>query len=166
MECSNCGSLSAQVHTRNIDGEKKQVCLCEKCYQKLYPKSDASELFAHLFGSGNVKTKKSKVCPSCGMTLVAFQKTGLLGCAGCYSAFRNEIYNSVRYCQWDYMHRGKEPNAVTEEKYDLVRELVREQESVKSQIDRAFQEGDYKLASQLKRRLQSIHDQLLQAGEV
>lgn len=166
MECSNCGSLSARLHTRMIGVEERQVCLCDRCYQKLYPKSDASELFAHLFGNGGAKTKKSKVCSSCGMSLETFRKTGLLGCAGCYSAFRSEIYNSVRYCQWDSVHRGKEPNVVPEEKYDMVRDLVREQESIKSEIDRAFQAGDYKLASALQSRLQAIHDRLVQAGEV
>ena len=161
MECSNCGSLSAQVHTRIVGGIERKVCLCNDCYEKLYSKSDASEMFAHLFGSGSEKTKKKKVCPSCGMRLDEFQKTGLLGCAGCYSAFRSEIYNSVRYCQWDAIHRGKEPNGATEEKYDL----VREQEYIKAQIDLALQAGDYKLVSQLKRRLQAVHEKLVMAEE-
>ncbi|MDE6410973.1 MAG: hypothetical protein K2L02_00355 [Clostridia bacterium] len=166
MECSNCGSPSAQIHTRVVGGDEIQVCLCSECYEKLYAKSDASELFAHLFGSGGEKTKKKKVCPSCGMKLEEFRRSGLLGCTGCYTAFRSEIDHSVRYCQWDAIHRGKEPNGATEEKYELVRELVREQESVKAQIDLAFQAEDYKLVSELKRRLQTIREKLTVAGEV
>ena len=161
MECSNCGSLSAQLHTRMIDGTQKKVCLCQACFEKIYSKSDASELFAHLFGSGSAKTKKSKLCPSCGMTIEEFRKSGLVGCSGCYSAFRKEIMNSVRYCQWDSLHRGKVPAGASEEKYDL----VREQEFVKSQMDAALMAGNYKLADQLHRRLQVIHAQLVPAEE-
>lgn len=160
MDCSNCGGPSAQLYTRVIDGTEKQVCLCGACYKKLYSKSDASEMFAHLFGGGK-KPKEKKVCPSCGSTLDGFRKTGLLGCADCYTAFRSEIYNSVRYCQWDAIHRGKEPNGATEEKYDL----VREQEYIKAQINLALQEGDYRLVSELKRRLQDVHEKLVMAEE-
>ena len=161
MECTNCGSLLAQLHTRMSGGTEKTVCLCQACFEKLYPKSDASELFAHLYSKGGAKTKKSKVCPSCGMTMDAFQKSGLLGCSGCYETFRKEIMNSVRYCQWDSLHRGKVPSGASEEKYDL----VREQEFVKSQMDAALVAGNYKLADQLNRRLQSIHAKLVRGGE-
>lgn len=166
MECSNCGSPSAQLHTRVVDGSEVQVCLCNVCYEKLYSKSDVSERFARLFGDSGKKAKVKKVCPSCGITLEEFRNTGLLGCAGCYTAFRNEIENSLRYCQWSCVHSGKKTNGATEEKYELVRELVREQELIKSQMDRAFQEEDYKLVSELKRRLQAIKERLALAGEV
>lgn len=161
MECSNCGSPSAQIRIRvSEDGEKK-VCLCDKCFEKLYPKSDALELFSHLFGSGVAQTKKRKACPSCGMTLESFRKTGLLGCTGCYTAFRSEINQSLRYCQWDSLHRGKKPSDFSEEIYDL----VREQEYIRSQIDKAFTAGDYRRAEELTRRLQEIHAKLSEAGE-
>ena len=40
-----------------------------------------------------------KTCPRCGMKLGEFRKTGLLGCAGCYCAFREEILPTVRRVQ-------------------------------------------------------------------
>ena len=95
------------------------------------------------------------------MTLESFRKTGLLGCKDCYTAFRAEINNSIRYCQWDSLHRGKKTGVVSEEIYDL----VREQEYTRAQIDKAFSAGEYKLAEELTRRLQEIHEKLSQAGE-
>ena len=162
MECSNCGSLSAQLHTRISDGTPKTVCLCQACYEKLYSRSDAADLFAHLFGSREGKTKKKKVCPSCGMTLESFQKSGLLGCAGCYAAFRDEIISSVRYCQRSDRHCGKTPNGTSELKYDL----VREQEAYRSQLSAALREGDAGLARELTRRLEEVQDQILYAEAV
>ena len=161
MECSNCGSPSAELHTRVIGGTERTVCLCQACFEKLYSKSDASELFAHMFSKGIAKSKQSKVCPSCGMTLDAFRRSGLLGCSGCYTAFRKEILESVRYCQRDSVHHGKIPSGASEEKYDL----VREQEFVKSQMDAALVQGNYKLADQFSRRLTAIHAQLVHKEE-
>ena len=145
MECSNCGSPSAKLHKRLVDGAEIQMCLCSACYEKLYSKSDVSERFARLFGDSGKKAKIKKVCH--------------------YTAFRNEIENSLRYCQWSSVHSGKKMNGATEEKYELVRELVREQEYIKAQMDRAFQEDDYKLVAELKRRLQAIRKKLALAGE-
>ena len=90
MECSNCGSPSAKLHKRLVDGAEIQMCLCSACYEKLYSKSDVSERFARLFGDSGKKAKIKKVCHSCGITLEEFRNTGLLGCTGCYTAFRNE----------------------------------------------------------------------------
>ena len=162
MECSICGSLSAQLHTRTVDGTENQVCLCDACYKKLYSKSDGSELFAHLFGSRGAQTKKRKVCSSCGMTLDAFQKSGLLGCAECYTAFRDEINKSIRYCQRSNLHCGKKPIGTSELKY----ELVREQESFRSQLSVARREGDSVLAEELSRRLEELQGMIARAEAV
>lgn len=156
MDCSNCGSPSALVYKIKKDGAEKEVCLCADCYERLYPKKDTSELFAHVFGKSNSQPKKASNCPSCGMTLESFQRSGLLGCAGCYSAFRREIMNAVRYCQWGGLHLGKTPSGDSAEKYDLVREY----EAVKSQMDAALLSGNYRLAEEVKRRLQAVYEKL------
>lgn len=159
MECSNCGSLSAQLHTLSSGGTQKTVCLCKACYEKLYARMDASELFAHLFGSRNAPPKKKKVCPSCGMALDSFLKNGLLGCAGCYSAFRDEVLGSVRYCQRSGSHCGKKPGGTSGLKYDL----VREQEAFRAQLFAARREGDAQLEWELSRRLEEVQAQILRA---
>ena len=168
MECSNCGSSFAQAYKRVVNGVEKEVYLCEKCYQKIYTKSDAPEFFAHIFGdraSEPEQPKNVKVCPSCGMTYARFKNTGLLGCANCYTVFCSEIRNSVRYCQWDVKHSGKEPIGFAEEKYDMVRELARIQEQFKLQLDLAKREGDREREEKYRRRLQEIQDMLVKAGE-
>ena len=159
MECSICGSISAQLHTRTLDGRESTVCLCDACYKKLYSKLDDSELFAQLFGGRGAETKKRKVCSSCGMTLESFQKSGLLGCAQCYTAFRDEINHSIRYCQRSSLHCGKRPIGTSELKY----ELVREQESFRSQLSVARQAGDTALARQLSRRLEELQRMIARA---
>lgn len=159
MDCSNCGSPIASVYTREINGREQKVCLCKECYKRLYQKSDASKVFARIFGSDEKASdndEKSRECPSCGATLESFRKTGLVGCADCYIEFRTEIFNSLRYCQWDAVHRGKEPTGATEERYDLVRDLAREQETVIEELNEAYAVEDDERAKRLEKRLKSI----------
>ena len=161
MECSNCGSSSARYRTRMVDGTEKSVCLCDACYQKLYSSSDAPEIFSHLFGGNKAEAKDKKVCPSCGMTREAFKRSSLLGCSGCYTAFRNTVYNSLRYCQASSVHVGKTPSGASEEKYDL----VRDQTLIRAQIDVALKAGNYLLAEELKLRLRAVREKLAKTEE-
>ena len=161
MECSNCGSVSARYHTRTVDGTQKQVCLCDACYQKLYSRSEASDIFSHLFGGSKAEAKDLAKCPSCGMTREGFKRRSLVGCSGCYTAFRNTVYNVLRHCQADVLHVGKAPNATSEEKYDL----LRDQEAFRSQIDSALAAGDHQLAEELKRRLREVRMKLAETED-
>ena len=159
MKCSICESASAQLHTEMIDGKQREVCLCHDCYQKLYSKANGTELFAQLFGGRGTPQKTRKVCPSCGLALESFQKSGLVGCAQCYTAFRNEINQSIRYCQRSNLHCGKSPLGAPEIKYDL----LREQESLLSRLNIARKEGNEKLGQELSYRLENLQKLITRA---
>ena len=100
--------------------------------------------------------KQEEVCPSCGMTKDTFIKGGLLGCVHCYVAFREEIEISIKYCQRNGLHCGKKPSGSSELKYDL----VREQESFRSQMNDALLSGDRASAQELFYRLREIRAQI------
>ena len=155
MECSGCGSPTAKLHTRMLGGIEKQVCLCDTCYEKMYAMAGTSQM-PQLFSRSRSSQKKSVVCSSCGMTLSTFLKSGLLGCAGCYSAFRGEVDASIKYCQRNSLHRGKRPVASSELKYDL----VREQEAFRSQLDAAVMSGNRALAQELMQHLKQIQKRI------
>lgn len=38
----------------------------------------------------------SSICPQCGQAFSEFQKSGLLGCAGCYPTFEKELDNILK----------------------------------------------------------------------
>lgn len=150
MKCSICASASAQLHTVTIDGKQCEVCLCDACYQKQYSKADGAPQAVN------------KVCPTCALTLEAFQKSGLVGCAGCYTAFRDEINLSVSYCQRGNRHCGKSPLGAPQIKYDL----LREQESLISRLNFARQEGNQRLNQELSRRLVDLQKLIARAEKV
>lgn len=94
----------------------------------------------------------NKVCPNCGTTLADFRRTGLLGCAECYSAFRTEVLAAVRQVQGGIRHEGKVPTAEASNKYALVIEQDRLNES----LAHAILEGRYADVDKINRRLAEI----------
>ncbi len=158
MLCTNCGKNPASVYHRKSEGKEITLSLCSDCYKKLYPEEDDGDFFTRFLGNAN--GRKSKTCPNCGLSFGEFRKTGLLGCAKCYETFRDELIPTIRYIQWEVRHEGKTPSADAEEKYDLVRELVREQDALRGELEKAVLAGDYGQVKKLKERLTLIKKQL------
>ena len=98
--------------------------------------------------SGNTQ----KTCPNCGTTLEDFRRSGLLGCAECYSVFREEILSAVRHVQGKIRHTGKTPAAEAANKYAL----VIEQDQLYESLAQAFRDGRYPDAEKMQRRLKEI----------
>ena len=155
MLCENCGKNSAKQYVRKSDGKERTLYLCPACYNALYPAQDEDFFTSFL---GNVGAKKE--CPACGATLDDFRATGLLGCAYCYTAFREELTPTVRYIQGRIRHEGKEPDKEAQENYDDMRNLVREREVTKAELEHALQAEDYALAEEYKLRLREINSRL------
>ena len=103
--------------------------------------------------------RAEKSCPACGMTMSEFRRTGLLGCAYCYSAFRAELYDTVRKMHGihgEVRHRGKRPEASAEEKYDSARDYAARRERLIEQSEQAMRAGDYAAVERLKGELQAL----------
>lgn len=92
--------------------------------------------------------ENGQVCPVCGTTIEDFRRSGLLGCANCYTVFREEIGGMVRRTQKSDLHVGKFPS-VKEEKYSF----ILEQQLLKESLERALREKRYADAEQFKERL-------------
>ena len=63
--------------------------------------------------SGNNKeeseAESSLKCPNCGLSYATFQKTGLLGCAQCYQAFREPLEVILKRIHGNTQHTGRVP---------------------------------------------------------
>ncbi len=154
--CSNCGKNAAKEYVKKTDGKELKLYLCPSCYEALYPDAGEDDFFTSFLG--NVGAKRS--CPACGTTLDGFRSTGLLGCAYCYTAFREELMPTVKYIQGKLHHEGKAPDTGAEERYDTVRALVREQEETKKNLERAMQEHDYASADRYRELLKEVNRKL------
>ena len=106
------------------------------------------------------RTKGSRACEGCGTTLEEFRHTGLLGCAACYTAFREELLPTIRYIQGKSQHEGKAPSGTADENYDTVRELVAVQEGLRAAVAAAEREGNGEEARRLRARLDEVNKRL------
>lgn len=55
---------------------------------------------------------RPKTCPECGMTWADFQQNGLLGCAACYTTFRDALPDLIHRLHGHSQHVGKTVDAV------------------------------------------------------
>ncbi len=156
MRCNVCGSDSAKIYKRTADGREITLTVCPACYRKLYPDDGAGDFFTSFMG----RAKGSKACEGCGTTLEEFRHTGLVGCAYCYTAFREQLLPTIRYVQGRLQHEGKAPSGAADENYDTVRELVHEQEALRSGLKAAEREGDAVRVKELRARLDAVNRRL------
>ena len=156
MLCANCGKDSAKTYERKVGGKAVSVQLCPACYEQLCGTA-MDNVFASLLG-GSASRKGE--CPVCGTTAEEFRKTGLVGCAYCYSALREEITPTVRRIQYKLFHAGKSPSAQAEEKYDRVRELVYQQEELRDRMEQAKNARNTAELNRLKEQLEKVNRKL------
>ena len=155
MICENCGKNPARKFVRKSGGREITVELCPACYRALYPEQETDLLTAFL----DRAAPEDKACPACGTTMSEFRRTGLLGCAYCYSAFRAELSETVRGMQGmqgEVRHTGKRPAAEAEEKYDRARDYAARREGLKERLEQAMRIGDYAEARRLRNELKAL----------
>lgn len=105
MLCVNCGKREAEVLIKQVvDNEVHNLSLCRACAEELgfiSPDIPSITISFSLCDPDSMNQKKKRmrfekreneydllVCDSCGTKYSVFQKTGLLGCSGCYESFR------------------------------------------------------------------------------
>ncbi len=122
MKCENCGRNEANVkYTQIINGEKKQMFLCEECSEKLGINdihfnmpinftsfltdffNDVNDIsFMPTLGGNNTLQ-----CSKCGLTWDNFLHTGKFGCSNCYDDFESRIDPILRSLQGATTHIGR-----------------------------------------------------------
>lgn len=122
MLCDNCGKREANVrYSENINGNKKELNLCEECSHKLGIDNMDFNMpidFSSFFGEfmedfstpefmplfNNVKTLK---CDKCGYTFEDIVETGKLGCGNCYIVFEEKLDPIIKKIQGNNRHIGR-----------------------------------------------------------
>lgn len=129
MKCDRC-EHEATVHEVMIKGGKKQERhLCEKCARQhgvsiAHGGTPITQLLTQFIASPAGPTpspaaagaapgsKPVTVCPACGLAFAQFRNSGLLGCAGCYTAFEGLLAPMLaRVHEGGTSHAGKRPRS-------------------------------------------------------
>lgn len=156
MLCEECNQRPAEVTvTTIVDGESTTRHLCRECVKK-YQTGDLAGVLAALLASVSSKEEDAPdtACPRCGMKLSELHKTGMLGCPGCYDAFRDELRGLLTRMQGRAQHAGRRPPE--DEKEQARQEKM---QSLRSQMEQAVAEERFEDAAALRDALKTLREE-------
>ncbi|QNR19736.1 hypothetical protein HNY42_01805 [Exiguobacterium sp. Helios] len=139
MRCQRCGEREAVVRVKlPQDQEGTEQVLCSVCVKEL------------------AKAYQETACPSCGMTRQQLLHLRKVGCATCYSFFKEEVDGMIRQFQHGHTkHYGSRPEEESVEKR-LAQQLSR----LKEQLNRKILSEDYEEAELIKQQIVNVEEDL------
>ena len=136
MICEECGQNQATVMLAvNVNGEVTHKHLCAECMEKLkktFTKGDIQSFLSSILSdiAHTNAQEKDLHCSRCGLTFKEFQKTGHLGCAQCYTDFREELKPMLLRIHGRSQHAGRAPmvSRKAQEQQQLLADLKKRME--------------------------------------
>ena len=152
MLCEECGQRPAEVLlTAVVGGQTTTKNLCRECVKK-YKAGDVQAVLAAVLSAMTDKKQTLQIaCPRCGETYAEFQKTGMLGCAACYQAFRKELTPLITRVQGRAQHAGRRPPVSEEEQARMTR-----MEDLRARMEAAVAEENFEEAARLRDELRAL----------
>lgn len=166
MKCDLCGKEAVVHLTQVVDGEMKEVHLCEE-----HAKGQGIDIHSPisitdiLMGLGEtrqgIEHQLSPACPRCGMAREEFRKTGRLGCPDCYNTFMAELAVAIKAMHHSTQHVGKIPAR------EGVQTRIKSQVArLQKELDAAITREDYEKAAQLRDQINDARSQAEEEGGV
>lgn len=172
MKCQKCDKPATFHITDLVDGEAKEVHLCEACAKEfLSPAMEDSDsvvpamagLLAQQLAVGETAEELArlddKVCPVCGISFLEFRKQGRLGCPHDYVHFAKELEPLLVNIHGESNHIGKTPKHSghdAEQQTQLIR--------LRRDMKEAVAKEEYERASELRDQIHQI-EAARQTGE-
>lgn len=156
MKCENCGKNQANVkYTQIINGDKKQMFLCEKCSKELgieninfdMPIDFSSflvDFFNDMYKTSFIPSFSSQAqlkCKQCGLEFDDFLHTGNFGCNSCYDEFESVV---------DPILKNNIPND------DKISQGKSEIDDLKEELKKAIKDERYEDAAKLRDKIKKI----------
>jgi len=171
MMCDECGIRPATIRiTTIVNGEKRDRNLCSECLANSQRfKRDFSNLAGHLNGlldalkSGASKTEEpipDIECSRCGTTFEKYRKSGLVGCAQCYSDFRAPLQAMMSRVHGHTQHVGRVPGGV-DQKLSMKLKL----DKLRQELTQAIAQEEYETAAGLRDQIRALSTQIEREAE-
>ncbi len=166
MLCEKCKKKQATTYIKQVvNGKVTEMNLCPDCAAEMH--IHTGSIFGnHLFGAqnsilsglfGNTPTglgsTQTQVCPQCGTSLNEISSSGRVGCANCYTTFREYLRPTIQRIHGKVEHEGKIPSdhvkeMTTTEKIDLL----------KKQMSEAVEQQNFEQAATLRDQIRDLEE--------
>ena len=152
MQCEECGKRPAEVLvTTVVNGQAASRHLCRECVKK-YKAGDLQGVLAAVLSAMAHKQQTPDItCHGCGLTYGEFQKTGMLGCAECYQAFRQHLAPLITRVQGRAQHAGRRPPVSPQEQ-----ERINKMEELRTLMEAAVAMENFEEAARLRDALRAL----------
>lgn len=177
MLCTNCNHNKANVrYTQIINGEKKEMFLCEECSKKLGIDNmklslpiDFSSFFGDFLNEYDndfmpiLKKTNELKCDKCNMTYREFIETGKFGCDTCYDTFSERIDPILRRLHGSNRYNGKKAN-INDKKEEVVepKTIMSKNEKIQNlrkELKKLVQEENYEQAAKIRDQIKELEVQ-------
>lgn len=166
--CEICEKVEACVEVKHYeDGVLRELSLCAACAQQhglnlppnladLLLETTLQDVSAMADDAGVGRgADATRRCPSCGMRIADFRKTGRLGCPDCYTAWPDVLEPMLMGMHRSLVYKGPSPSVCTAAPVDLEQAL-----------QAAVAREDYEAAARLRDRMRDVqHDRTEQQKE-
>lgn len=164
MKCQHCNENEATTYIRkNINGEKTEMHLCSKCAEELGVMEEfsaenffADTFFGNFLGAGipamNVISGVDR-CKYCGSTFNDIVKSGMVGCAHCYSKFADKLEPSIVKLHGKTSHVGKHVSYTEEKEPEQPENSV---QTLKNDLKQAIKEQRFEDAAVLRDKIKDL----------
>ncbi len=172
MLCEKCGQREATSHFKQtINGKTTVYHVCAQCAEQMGLNNlfhgfhfNIGDMFGGLLGSvssGSAPSLERKVCPECHSDLKSISETGRMGCARCYTTFRNELLPTIEQLHGRVNHQGKLPRSAGEEARKKA-----QLNSLKKKLEEAIRTQDFEHAAQYRDEINAIEKGMRDNGEM
>jgi protein arginine kinase activator len=165
-KCDECGERDVVVRvTQVVEGEAREVKLCERCAAEKGIQTTASVTQTPLGGFLNALWKTAEPaanelgvqgrCPGCGASFADFRETGRLGCADCYRSFEAPLRILIRRYHGSTHHHGRRHVSADQVAAAPQNDLVA---GLREQLRLAVSAENFELAAELRDRLKELSE--------
>lgn len=166
MLCQICKLNEATVrYAEIISGGLTEIHLCQKCAQSEGKPIGADFGFAGLFAAahpdvkvpGTAESDAAQECTCCGLSFGEAMSKGWLGCAECYTTFKDGLVPLIERVHGALQHVGKVPSE-TDSSLRVRGELLR----CRSRLRKAVELENYEEAAQLRDQIREIEEGMVE----
>ena len=161
MLCDDCGKPATIRYVEMVDGELRDLHLCDDCANTRGMALSLAPLAGPLvnmlmglldeMGAGDDRPEDGPVCPDCGLSQAEFRSTGKLGCAACYEAFAAELKPLLRRVHGSIVHNGTIPSKAPQ---DIG--ISRRTRALQLELERAVRAEEYERAAELRDEIRQL----------
>ena len=164
MICSKCKVKTATIRiSQVINGKLTEVFLCPDCAKEnaiagMQAAIGAANMVPGFFSYGgglnkyyHAKAESTTRCSLCGKSFEEIQKDGRLGCATCYTEFKDKLDPIIERIYGSARHKGRCPSNMPDE-YKKTREI----DELKIRLVRAIESEEYEKAAEIRDSIKTL----------